>query len=105
MHFQQWHCYQGAEAQHREIPDYNDIPKDDKITIGYYTDTSEYREKEYVANLWLAWIGAHSFSGNYYFEPTKDGYFVADLSATRDMSGLYAITLGPNGKADYLWFN
>ncbi len=84
---------------------YNDIPKDDKITIGYYTDTSEYREKEYVANLWLAWVGTHSFSGNYYFEPTKEGYFVADLSADHDMSGLYSITLGPNGKAIYVWFN
>ncbi|MBQ9867749.1 MAG: hypothetical protein IJM34_12095 [Lachnospiraceae bacterium] len=83
----------------------NDIPKGDKIKIGYYTDTSEYREKEFVADLWLAYIGTHSFSGNYYFEPTKEGYFTTGFSEGREKSGLYAITLGPNGKAVYVWIN
>lgn len=56
----------------------NNIPQGDVIKVGYFTDTSEYLEKEYEANLWAVSYksyGYHSLG----FEPTKEGYFEANL--------------------------
>ena len=89
----------------------HDIPKGDKIKVGYFNDKSDYIEKEYEANLWA--LSYDTGGGGYRtlaFEPTKDGYFSSDFEFYKEyygeMSGLYWFKLSNDEEHKFLlWFD